>query len=413
MAEIIWSLHKAGMTLYLSTPDSLEEPHILLDGIQSILLIELVRRDIIKKTGSELLENIISSRRFKCLDPRDVIYSLLGVTCDLDSFNPKPPVSENPSNEPSQLALGIRPDYTSSVAEIYHNFVLCSIINKRSLLPLSSPYLPPDVPHLDLPTWVPDFSRLSDANALMHLRNESALPYKASKGSELKAHFSNGYKVLHVLGRHVDTIKATAPSQEYAITNLELKAQAEAEGWSQDEHQGKAMMHWITNFLRLLNFERDAPDTTWGLTPKVFLEFARTLVCNLTSIGDKPGDDIAIMAAEWLDIASDPGPTIQKYVEAGNQQELIDRLVAWESALGLRCLGWGFCITEGGRMGRCLNNTKLGDKIVLLGGGEVPYLLRHRAEGGYTFVASSYIHNLMDGEGMDIEGVEDEEFAIY
>jgi len=78
----------------------------------------------------------------------------------------------------------------------------------------------------------------------------------------------------------------------------------------------------------------------------------------------------------------------------------------------MRASSWGFCWTESGCMGRCLKAARPGDYVVLLYGGELPYILRERAEGGWVFVTSCYIHGLMGGEGM-AEASPDMEFSIY
>lgn len=56
-----------------------------------------------------------------------------------------------------------------------------------------------------------------------------------------------------------------------------------------------------------------------------------------------------------------------------------------------------------------------GDVVVVLRGGKVPFLLRranNNPEGGWVLVGECYVHGLMDGEGWDVEGVEEEVFSI-
>lgn len=392
----------------------MEDPWGILDGIQSILLIELVRRDVIRTNGSKLLELMISTRRYKCLDQRDVVFSQLGVINDLDSYNQNAPPGSDPETEKLYKKLTLSPDYASSTEEIYHRFVLINIIKKKSLLPLSATYTPPENPALDLPSWVPDFSNLNSANSLMHLRNEAALPYKASKGSKLQVRFSNDYKTLHITGRVIDVIDGVALSQEDVAFSPEMQAQAEAENWSPEITTNKKLKLWFNGFFELLKPSTETGDgRIFGITPDQFEVFSRTLVCNLTASGNTPSEGFSEMVHEFLDVLEDSAAAVKKYTKDGNTQLLIDRLLLVEGAVGLRAAGWCFAVTDEERMGRVLSSAKKGDKVVLFGGGEVPYLLRKREEGGWTFISSCYMYGMMDGEGMVLDGVVDEEFDIY
>jgi hypothetical protein len=57
-------------------------------------------------------------------------------------------------------------------------------------------------------------------------------------------------------------------------------------------------------------------------------------------------------------------------------------------------------------------NAELGDVICLLYGGTVPYVVRPRSDGQFDFVGDCYVHGLMYGEGMDMDGFETREFAL-
>lgn len=72
-------------------------------------------------------------------------------------------------------------------------------------------------------------------------------------------------------------------------------------------------------------------------------------------------------------------------------------------------------LTEQGYLGLGLQSTNVGDEVVLLGGGHVPYVLRqiqtedNRAEWGqrdYCYVGDSYVHGIMYGEAVIQDGVD-------
>lgn len=384
-----------------------------LDGIQSIILIELVRRDVIRENGAKLLEMMISTRRYKCMDKRDVIYSQLGVIKDLDSYNQDAPPGSDSETVELYKRLTLSPDYTASIEEIYHRFVLTYIIKKKSLLTLSSTYLLPDDPVLNLPSWVPDFSDLHWANSLMHLRNEAALPFKASKGSEVEVRFSNDYRILHVKGRVIDEILELSPAQEDTVLSPEWEELSKTENWDAKTISSKVLRLWFRAGMKFYN-PSVGEGKILGLTPEQFNIFSRVLVCNLTASGGTPSEDFPEMVHQYLDVMINSDAGVKKWVkDPADGPAFIDRLLLVEGAIGLRAPGWCFSMTKQGRMGRVLKSVRKGDKVVLLNGGEVPYVLRKREEGGWTFIASCYLYGMMDGEGMVLDGVVDEEFDLY
>lgn len=65
-----------------------------------------------------------------------------------------------------------------------------------------------------------------------------------------------------------------------------------------------------------------------------------------------------------------------------------------------------FCTTKKRYMGWVPPRAQKGDKIYILFGGQVPYVLRPLGpkDGKYEFVGEAYLHGLMDGEGVRIMG---------
>ena len=58
-----------------------------------------------------------------------------------------------------------------------------------------------------------------------------------------------------------------------------------------------------------------------------------------------------------------------------------------------------FVITENRRIGMASQNVKVGDVVALLLGSRVPVILRPSGST-YSFVGLSYVHGLMNGEGL-------------
>ena len=74
--------------------------------------------------------------------------------------------------------------------------------------------------------------------------------------------------------------------------------------------------------------------------------------------------------------------------------------------VGKACHERKFFITAEGRMGLCPRDTREGDKVVVLSGGSVPYILREVAGSRWTFVGECYVDGWMFGEAESIRGLE-------
>jgi hypothetical protein len=80
------------------------------------------------------------------------------------------------------------------------------------------------------------------------------------------------------------------------------------------------------------------------------------------------------------------------------------------------CYGRSFFTMEGGYMGLGPNTLEEKDIVVLLYGGDVPYVLRPREAGGYVLVGEAYVHGVMLGEvvpKIDAGEYEEKVWEIY
>lgn len=87
------------------------------------------------------------------------------------------------------------------------------------------------------------------------------------------------------------------------------------------------------------------------------------------------------------------------------QVELVFRHVNW-------IVGRRFCRTAEDRLGWLPYYAREGDVVCVLYGGEMPYVLRPGANGCYRLIGECYMHGIMDGEALDIAGIEDQWFRL-
>ncbi|KAF1839660.1 hypothetical protein BDW02DRAFT_486530, partial [Decorospora gaudefroyi] len=84
--------------------------------------------------------------------------------------------------------------------------------------------------------------------------------------------------------------------------------------------------------------------------------------------------------------------------------------------LGDTVRGWRFVATKKGYVGTVPNRTKAGDTIAIMKGGRVPFVLRKsdaRATPTFRLVGECYVHDLMNGHGLSLPGVEETTFTLY
>ena len=347
-------------------------------GFSSITNFELIRKDSIKKKHAPLLESIISTRMFQCTDPRDAVYSMLGLGGDIEAYGDT-----------------LIPNYSLSVAEVYKKFVTGCIIQKGSLYPLSVLYIPPASEALDLPSWVPDFTRLEISNPLIWMRMGTGLPFHASGLSTQRTRVSSDGNILYAWGKVVDKVTRIG----LAFEEVSLVRDA---GLTESEIFSRRLKDWLDIRKEIAGLE-SADERT---SPERFEEFWRTLILNLTAGADRPPPEYSVSFQKYFDFIS--GSMTQE--EVVGQRSL---LIKAETAVFAFIRGWRFCATENGRLGQGLKSLEVGDVICILYGGELLYAIRPLANCHYKFIGSCYIHGLMDGEACAIENLESEEFAFY
>ena len=70
-----------------------------------------------------------------------------------------------------------------------------------------------------------------------------------------------------------------------------------------------------------------------------------------------------------------------------------------------------FCVTRKGYMGWAPPTAKPGDCICIFFGGQVPYVVRPNGKE-YEFLGEAYIHGIMNGEALSMEGIKMETFCL-
>jgi hypothetical protein len=353
-----------------------------------------------------LLQYLNDTRHCKATDPRDKVFGLLGLS-------------------PEGRERDLTPDYSVSTHDLFVSTAIFFVTRDRNLdmlchcqqnaLPLNS-----SDANLNLPSWVPDWSQYRTSRVLGYPRSRSKRPYyKAALGCPASVSFSPDHTIMTVAGKRVDQIADVGALYEMGTKDAigTLRQWRDLAGIDAAKTDGQA---------------DDQND-------RVMTAFLETLIASpLYSAGNPL---IRLHAPPWLAVTfgdgagSGGGAESQsqpqtREVEDGQEQNrspetppqtFSPSLPSTESSaatifqdfVNKACHGRRFFVTQTGQMGLGPAEVKRGDTVVVLLGGQVPFLLSEvEGETRFMLVGECYVHGLMGGEAMGDGDAEICEFKI-
>jgi len=326
--------------------------------------------------GLLLAELLRFTRRAEALDPRDRIYALLGISADFASGD-------------------IKPDYRLSPKQVYIMTVKAHIAKHGSLDILEGCELQ-DLPPRGWPSWVPQWNVVEERPTEFSwspgfIHNKGL--YDASGGRKLadgQWNIDDTAGKLHISGVLVDT-----------ITQLSDMAVLCSKAY-ENEKPEEILKRWMDLIPQL--------DGRYVLTGETMKQaFKRTLVIDRRlGIG---GEAKKFTRGFGLTLPWERPGTGQDLDET---LEFHDGITGFMMTADLRRLA----LTSRGMIGLVPGAACLGDEIVVLLGGQFPYVVRPMAEEtdrnspgspnrrtACRLVGEAYIHGIMDGEMMSTEGM--------
>jgi hypothetical protein len=327
-----------------------------------------------KRKGTPFLVVVSDFRLRSCFDPRDKIYGILGLL--------------NPG-----FRNHIQPDYTRPVKDLYLDVTLLAIEATESLSILGLKY-GERTQHLNLPSFVPDWTAHVSEDWYPALQNrwKQTEEYDASKGSavDLQRSAPGEYEVT-TSGVYIDKVKTKVMLDDWKPMLRVCREAANIDNDVSSPYADKATAFWHT---MCAGSSWDGPPNEIGFRRVEQKDFSRY--------------------QQWL-----------KYIESESPQEMdnndvFEFQVTFNMAIAVR----RFVVTEKGYMGWVPVEVEVGDAVVLLNGGKVPYILgplgEQKAgdeEGNnaakepsgkqkYEFIGDAYIHGVMDGECYDEKKLE-------
>jgi hypothetical protein len=318
---------------------------------------------------------------WKCTDPRDIVYALLGL---------------------AYLAqTRIVPNYKQSLAALFtelttvliqetgtlNSFGLCTGVNKNSWLPSES-----------VPSWVSDYRVPVGYSLLANLANADRQLYSASGAAPVNP------QVLATASQGVLTLSGTFWDQIQYVSkvvserdSLGPRLQAVIRDWQK-----------IALTSNLYKTGETALDAFWRTLLRDFIGsndvIDGTVVKEMRRIDMRYSSHYRDLYQKWVE---------SNLVEDNSHSESLQRAAANKIQTWLEwyqpLIGYCFFISKRGYMGVILGPAQVGDSVCVVDGSCTPLILRKLVstpekvvpvseEGFRTLVATAYVHGIMDGE---------------
>ncbi|KAI1438841.1 heterokaryon incompatibility protein-domain-containing protein [Xylaria sp. CBS 124048] len=396
LAHCASSLHRMQIHRFQEL-ETMASPLKSMNGFRSLVNITCIQLVQLFRQRATLVDAIAITISFECTDPRDHVYSLLS----LGTVGPT-----------------IHPDYTASASEVFLRFAISMIVEGQSLKYLG---MAPekfgrsrwDIERLEgLPSWAPD---LRSTN-LETLTIFSVQPPRFFAGGLNKplVSVSDDRHVLMCQGRVFDTIEKISKSLiEMTLDDLpELRGSGAAVIDPLVWRRNRRFLHWLQTCYQTAFGQLSSSEPAPTPSKELLRAFSRTMMCGIDGMRNRlPADrvDGYLEYAEWAMKYMRTEPT-----EEAHERQHITMMPGYSALVEGVVQGWvaalRFCITKQGRFAQVSQSSQPGDRICVLVGGEVPFVVRSTGRGTYTIIGECYVDGIMDGEAL--EGLEPDSLEI-
>lgn len=312
--------------------------------------------DIIKSKMAHqlpaLYQVILSFAARQCKEPRDKVFSILGLA--------------------KGSALGdFKPDYTASIADCYTDFFTRMIEwsggDHRVLL--GSGFGPSII---GMPTWVRNFAHSYSPELIgQEMRRLQMYGlYNCSKSTSGRLDVRNGIE-LHAKAVQADTVSAVGPVLENLYAGPEL------------------VKHVLATWIQL--YKQQLKESSEDAA-QAHERISRTLCGSLRN-------DMSIKNVFWRRDTDDDIPSVDAFrrVLDGDFSGLDDGYIP---GVAMATAHRALFFTQSGGIGLCNPQTQPGDAVWALIGARVPFILREVGTGQNThqFIGDCFLLGAMDGE---------------
>lgn len=332
---------------------------------------------------SSLFAVLIEGRGAKATNLRDKVFGVMGMSDQV-----------------------VYPDYERPIPDVYRE-ACKACLNSADVVRLlcSVDHAQPSV---EMPSWVPDWSTPRQTVSLGYTGKEHAV-YKAATwdvnfaGYKLKSLKVDDESSLVIEGIMFDSIRNTCGLGGSDLHEILIESPTR---------------QFLLECVRVAIKEGERYASTKGL----FEAFWKTLVAGKDHTGVlKAPSEYAEIFALLLNTANGCSPTLPdqpqykrkltlKNLESRRPHRLYREMqIAFKAAVRNR----KFCTTSKGYMGLFPRGTQAGDRICVFLGAPVPFVIRpHKPNKSYQLIGECYVHGIMEGEILEVPGIQSEDITI-
>ncbi|KAF9777760.1 hypothetical protein IL306_004328 [Fusarium sp. DS 682] len=354
MAQALWYLVKDGVL-----------SHDVLDALQPFRILNDLRAWDERQTRWSILLLLEVFRGLQSTLKRDRYYALLGIACD--------------GNLPD-----FEPDYTSPFEDVVISFARALVSQGMGiqLLHRAGISTQPD----RFPSWIPDWT----------VQRPPSLNESLSRGVQYNACGSD--KNVRVECRNKDELLVTG----YNIDKIAqiTKSANTIDSWRQYFAEIDNMvdsLHCSSTLKGFYKWKVPVAGSNHGKSANSdylnLLDSYKAFQKFMKKMKWKKGYKLT-------DIFDSPPP---EDLETAREDNLTQRSRSYAELLIGSLEGWRFAITENNRCGIVPPNAQVGDDVLILGGGKVPFLFRESSERerAYQLVGECYVEGIMQGEEIE------------
>ena len=314
---------------------------------------------------------LVDGRDAQATDLRDKVFAVMGMSSEK-----------------------INPDYSKEVFDVYAEAAQALLVNDLIDMLCCVDH---EHPAADHPSWIPDWSIPRQTTSLGYLGKWQGV-YQAGGDSNLQRTVSQDGKSLAIVGTLFDTVSSFLTPADPSLKDLSNPKSPTSE--------------FITKSIHLAIQHCHPYPSNSGL----FDAFWQTLVARKDDSGRmKAPSDFADIFALLIDTATGSSPSIPdqpnpkrkltlRSLDSRSPSSTYRQMqVAFGAAVRARVFG----TTAKRFMGLFPRGTKVGDEICVFAGGVIPFVVRRQAiSGSYQLVGECYVHGIMNGEAMEMTGLE-------
>ncbi|PVH72336.1 hypothetical protein DL98DRAFT_660133 [Cadophora sp. DSE1049] len=265
------------------------------------------------------------------------------------------------------------------------------------------------------PSWTPDWSQPCYHSSYLKLG------YICSAAASSTSQFRVEGAVLVVKGRIVDTIRAVEllrtipagidPEPEKPADSQVAEAGTEGTKSTRDSTiaSGEAkpdieMNNDVVNNRTWFPSVMEIAFPDGMINSESYETLWRTCCCNKTTGGEVPGTEFAESFGDWTKAMM--GLKLRDFKEFQRKGR------RFMESFSLYCNNRRLFRCEGGRLGWGPDQMREGDVICVMHGASVPFVLRSVGRDRFEIVGDAYVHGIMDGEAMSLDGVDDVDIVL-